>query len=88
MHRFGKDVLLARAAQIDAGFDAKVLAGRTANVLLNLAIRTSNLSRNSRQSADGAAQAPLNIASPQVKALVLWISEVGRVGLEPTTGGL
>jgi hypothetical protein len=24
-HRFGKDVLLARAAQIDAGFDAKVL---------------------------------------------------------------
>jgi hypothetical protein len=25
-HRFGKDVLLARAAQIDAGFDAKVLS--------------------------------------------------------------
>ena len=25
-HRFGKDVLLARAAQIDAGFDANVLA--------------------------------------------------------------
>jgi predicted nucleotidyltransferase component of viral defense system len=25
-HRFGKDILLARAAQIDAGFDAKVLA--------------------------------------------------------------
>jgi predicted nucleotidyltransferase component of viral defense system len=25
-HRFGKDVLLARAAQIDAGFDTKVLA--------------------------------------------------------------
>ena len=26
-HRFGKDVLLARAAQIDSGFDTKVLAG-------------------------------------------------------------
>jgi len=26
-HRFGKDVLLARAAQIDAGCNAKVLAG-------------------------------------------------------------
>src|SRR5689334_14376905 len=26
VHRFGKDVLLARAAQIDAGFDANVLA--------------------------------------------------------------
>jgi hypothetical protein len=25
-HRFGKDILLARAAQIDTGFDAKVLA--------------------------------------------------------------
>jgi Nucleotidyl transferase AbiEii toxin, Type IV TA system len=25
-HRFGEDVLLARAAQIDAGFDANVLA--------------------------------------------------------------
>ena len=30
--RFGKDVLLARAAQIDAGFDAKVLAGMFATL--------------------------------------------------------
>jgi len=31
-HRFGKDVLLARAAQIDAGFDVKVLAGMFATL--------------------------------------------------------
>ncbi len=31
-HRFGKDVLLARAAQIDAGFDAEVLAGMFATI--------------------------------------------------------
>jgi hypothetical protein len=30
-HRFGKDVLLARAAQIDAGFDTKVLADMLTN---------------------------------------------------------
>jgi len=30
--RFGKDVLLARAAQIDAGFDARVLAGMIATL--------------------------------------------------------
>ncbi|HMD93112.1 MAG TPA: nucleotidyl transferase AbiEii/AbiGii toxin family protein [Trebonia sp.] len=30
--RFGKDVLLARAAQIDAGFDAEVLAGMIATL--------------------------------------------------------
>jgi hypothetical protein len=32
VHRFGKDVLLARAAQIDSGFDAKVLAGMFATL--------------------------------------------------------
>jgi Nucleotidyl transferase AbiEii toxin, Type IV TA system len=31
-HRFGKDALLARAAQIDAGFDAKVLADMIASL--------------------------------------------------------
>jgi predicted nucleotidyltransferase component of viral defense system len=31
-HRFGKDVLLARAAQIDAGCDAKVLADMIATL--------------------------------------------------------
>ena len=31
-HRFGKDVLLARATQIDAGFDADVLAGMIATL--------------------------------------------------------
>jgi predicted nucleotidyltransferase component of viral defense system len=31
-HRFGKDIMLARAAQIDAGFDAKVLAGMLATL--------------------------------------------------------
>ena len=31
-HRFGKDVLLARAAQIDAGFDPKVLADMIATL--------------------------------------------------------
>ena len=31
-HRFGKDVLLARAAQIDAGFDAEALAGMFATI--------------------------------------------------------
>jgi len=31
-HRFGKEVLLARAAQIDSGFDAKVLAGMFATL--------------------------------------------------------
>lgn len=31
-HRFGKDVLLARATQIDAGFDAKVLASMIATL--------------------------------------------------------
>ncbi len=31
-HRFGKDVLLARAAQIDAGFDASVLADMIATL--------------------------------------------------------
>jgi predicted nucleotidyltransferase component of viral defense system len=31
-HRFGKDVLLARAAQIDTGFDAKVLASMFATL--------------------------------------------------------
>jgi hypothetical protein len=31
-HRFGKDALLARAAQIDAGFDAKVLADMIATL--------------------------------------------------------
>jgi nucleotidyltransferase AbiEii toxin of type IV toxin-antitoxin system len=31
-HRFGKDVLLARAAQIDAGFDATVLASMFATL--------------------------------------------------------
>jgi hypothetical protein len=31
-HRFGKDVLLARAAQIDAGFDTKVLADMIATI--------------------------------------------------------
>jgi hypothetical protein len=31
-HRFGKDVLLARAAQIDAGFDANMLAGMFATL--------------------------------------------------------
>lgn len=31
-HRFGKDVLLARAAQIDAGFDANVLADMIATL--------------------------------------------------------
>ena len=31
-HRFSKDVLLARAAQIDAGFDVKVLAGMFATL--------------------------------------------------------
>ena len=31
-HKFGKDVLLARAAQIDAGFDAKVLADMIASL--------------------------------------------------------
>jgi hypothetical protein len=30
--RFGKNVLLARAAQIDAGFDARVLAGMIATL--------------------------------------------------------
>jgi hypothetical protein len=30
--RFGKDTLLARAAQIDAGFDATVLAGMIATL--------------------------------------------------------
>ena len=30
--RFGKDVLLARATQIDAGFDAEVLAGMIATL--------------------------------------------------------
>lgn len=30
--RFGKDVLLARAAQIDAGFDISVLAGMFATL--------------------------------------------------------
>jgi Nucleotidyl transferase AbiEii toxin, Type IV TA system len=32
VHRFGKDVLLARAAQIDAGFDTKVLADMIATL--------------------------------------------------------
>lgn len=32
VHRFGKDVLLARAAQIDAGFDAEALAGMFATL--------------------------------------------------------
>ncbi len=31
-HRFGKDILLARATQIDAGFDAKVLVGMIATL--------------------------------------------------------
>jgi len=31
-HRFGKDVLLARAAQIDSGLDAKVLASMFATL--------------------------------------------------------
>jgi predicted nucleotidyltransferase component of viral defense system len=31
-HRFGKDVLLARAAQIDRGFDANVLADMIASL--------------------------------------------------------
>jgi hypothetical protein len=31
-HRFGKDVLLARATQIDAGFDARVLASMIATL--------------------------------------------------------
>jgi len=31
-HRFGKDILLARAAQIDAGFNAKVLADMIATL--------------------------------------------------------
>ena len=31
-HRFGKDVLLARATQIDAGFDAKALADMIATL--------------------------------------------------------
>ncbi len=31
-HRFGKDVLLGRATQIDAGFDANVLAGMIATL--------------------------------------------------------
>lgn len=31
-HRFGRDVLLARATQIDAGFDAKVLASMIATL--------------------------------------------------------
>jgi predicted nucleotidyltransferase component of viral defense system len=31
-HRFGKDVLLARAAQIDTGFDARVLADMIASL--------------------------------------------------------
>jgi hypothetical protein len=31
-HRFGKDVLLARAAQIDTGFDTKVLADMIASL--------------------------------------------------------
>jgi hypothetical protein len=31
-HRFGKDVLLARAAQIDTGFDANVLADMIASL--------------------------------------------------------
>jgi hypothetical protein len=31
-HRFGKDVLLARAAQIDTGFDANVLADMIATL--------------------------------------------------------
>jgi len=31
-HRFGQDVLLARASQIDACFDAKVLAGMSATL--------------------------------------------------------
>jgi predicted nucleotidyltransferase component of viral defense system len=31
-HRFGKDILLARAAQIDAGFDAEVLADMIASL--------------------------------------------------------
>ena len=31
-HRFGKDVLLARAAQIDVGFDAEALAGMFATL--------------------------------------------------------
>jgi hypothetical protein len=31
-HRFGKDVSLARATQIDAGFDAKVLASMIATL--------------------------------------------------------
>jgi len=31
-HRFGKDVLLARATQIDAGFDATVLADMIATL--------------------------------------------------------
>jgi hypothetical protein len=30
--RFGKDVLLARAAQLDAGFDARVLADMIATI--------------------------------------------------------
>jgi hypothetical protein len=30
---FGKDVLLARATQIDAGFDARVLAGMIATLV-------------------------------------------------------
>lgn len=32
VHRFGKDVLLARAARIDAGFDARVLADMMATL--------------------------------------------------------
>ena len=32
-HRFGKDVLLGRATQIDAGFDANVLAGMIATLV-------------------------------------------------------
>ncbi len=31
-HRFGKDVLLARATQIDAGFDTTVLGGMIATL--------------------------------------------------------
>jgi hypothetical protein len=31
-HRFGKDVLLARAARIDAGFDSRVLADMIATL--------------------------------------------------------
>jgi hypothetical protein len=32
VHRFGKDVLLARATRIDAGFDANVLGGMIATL--------------------------------------------------------